>query len=185
MTEPTDEELCEAYQNGNLSACEQLLDRYKGLVLYHARSLFLIGGDNQDLIQEGMIGLFRAIGDYDPSAGASFHTFASLCIRRQQWKAVEASNKKKNQPLNEAVSLEDVEITDHMSPEQQLLDEEQGDVLYQEILSLLSPMEQEVLNRYLVQPDYKKIAKDMGAEPKKIDNALQRIRNKIKKYLKV
>ncbi len=180
----SDEDLIEAYHMGNQTACEVLLDRYKGLVLYHARSLFLIGGDTQDLIQEGMIGLFRAIQDYDKNQGASFQTFASLCIRRQQWKAVEASNKKRNQPLNEAVSLDDVELTDHMSPEQMMLDEEQGNVLYDRIVALLSPMEKEVLERYLKQPDYKRIAEDMGVEPKKVDNALQRIRNKIRKNLK-
>lgn len=197
MTERLDEELLRAYRGGHDASGEELLSRYKGLVLRNAKSLFLVGGDQDDLIQEGMMGVFSAMLTYREDRGASFRTFANLCIRRQMLKAIESSGTKKHMPLNTALSLnltgegEGVREADlpealNPSPEdplQILLDDEVVERLLMKIRKSLSPMEEQVLSLHLDGLDYLQIADCMGREPKSIDNALQRIRGKVRREL--
>ena len=153
--------------------------------------MFLIGGDNDDLIQEGMIGLFKADRDYQPEKEASFQTFARICVDRQIYNAIQNSNRQKHQPLNSYISLsqEDGENEEHLpdmwveNPESIIIDQENVRDLEQEITCTLSPMENQVLDYYLDGNGYTEIAKIMGKTPKSIDNALQRIRGKIKEQL--
>lgn len=153
--------------------------------------MFLIGGDNDDLIQEGMIGLFKAVRDYQPEKEASFQTFARICVDRQIYNAIQNSNRQKHQPLNSYISLsqEDGENEEHLpdmwveNPESIIIDQENVRDLEQEITCTLSPMENQVLDYYLDGNGYTEIAKIMGKTPKSIDNALQRIRGKIKEQL--
>lgn len=165
-----------------------LLNRYKSVVRAQSRMRFLIGGDEEDLIQEGMIGLYKAVRDYDESRGASFKTFASLCISRQMAKAIETSGRDKNRPLNSSVSLTDEEWENQMkdetnSPESIVLNQESGEELLKKIKKSLSSMEQRVLDLYLTGADYREIAKTIHKSPKSIDNTLQRIRKKTIKNL--
>lgn len=160
-----------------------LLNRYKSLVRAQSRMRFLIGGDEEDLIQEGMIGLYKAVRDYDESRGASFKTFATLCISRQMAKAVETSGREKNRPLNSSVALTDEEWESQMkdeinSPEAIVLNQESENELLTKIKKSLSPMEQRVLDLYLTGADYREIAEKIHKTPKSIDNTLQRIRRK-------
>ena len=171
-----------------------LLGRYKSLVRSKARSYFLIGGETEDLVQEGMIGLFDAITDYDPDKGASFSTFAELCVSRQIFTALQISTRKKNTPLNEALSLDamnsvggtDEELSgpSEETPEEMLVSRENVNSLFGECMELLSPFEKTVLEQMVAGEDYLTIAENTGREPKSVDNAIQRIRNKIRRYLK-
>ncbi len=183
MPERTDEELVRAYKDGSSEAVELLLNRYKRTVRCIARAKFLIGGDEEDLIQEGMIGLYKAIRDYRPHHNTSFHTFARLCINRQILKVIEASNSQKNRPLNEFVSLSGEEWEEQLerfreSPESILIEAEKEREILEKIQSALSPLERKVLNLYLNGLDYREIAAKLNRTPKSIDNALQRIRKK-------
>lgn len=181
--EKTDEELVKRYKGGDPEAMDLLLNRYKSLVRAQSRMRFLIGGDEEDLIQEGMIGLYKAVRDYDESRGASFKTFATLCISRQMAKAVETSGREKNRPLNSSVALTDEEWESQMkdeinSPEAIVLNQESENELLTKIKKSLSPMEQRVLDLYLTGADYREIAEKIHKTPKSIDNTLQRIRRK-------
>ena len=185
----TDEELA-ALAGGDQDAADFLMERYKLTVRSLARTRFLIGGDTDDLIQEGMIGLYKAIRDYNPDREASFRTFAVLCISRQLSTAIESSNRHKNQPLNSFVSLSDDEkeevlipAMEGVSPENILIGEEEAAEMMNKIRRALSPMERRVLKLYLSGLDYTEIAAELGREPKSIDNALQRIRTKVRKVL--
>lgn len=183
----TDEELASLCAGGSKDAADFLLEKYKPCVRSMSRARFLIGGDTDDLIQEGMIGLYKAIRDYDPNKEASFRTFAVLCIARQQNTAIESSNRNKNRPLNSYVSLSDEEWETAFakmkedSPEKIVIDREATDEAMRRIREALSPMERRVLDLYLQDHDYQEIAKIMQKEPKAIDNALQRIRAKVRK----
>ncbi len=183
----SDEELILALRAGSTEIVEYLMEKYKGIVLRRARAMFLVGGDTDDLIQEGMIGLFKAIRDYQPGREASFQTFARLCVERQMYTAVQNSNRRKHEPLNTYVSLngEDVEVTSQQNwrdnPETILLDQENAKLLLEQIKSSLSPMEDRVLQEYLAGNSYEQIAEHMGKPTKTVDNALRRIRTKIKK----
>ena len=190
----SDEELVNMYHCGDDRAAEFLVEKYKNLVRMKARAYFLIGADNDDLIQEGMIGLFKAIRDYDPDKQAVFMTFASLCISRQIRTAVTACNCKKNTPLNTYISL-DSPVTDEMgedarlgdviasdyelNPEIQVIDREQTDNLSSKLYDSLSKFECQVLELYREGLSYAQIADSLGKDAKAVDNALQRIRNKI------
>ena len=170
-----------------------LLEKYKNLVRKKANALFLLGGDTDDLIQEGMIGLFKAVRDYDPAGGSSFYSFAGLCITRQMYKAVEAAARKKHSPLNTYISLSGNEEPDgdvvqlestlqiEGNPENILVHQEQMEQLLGQMEDALSPMERQVLNLYLAGNNYRQIAGILDRPEKSIDNALQRIRQKIKK----
>lgn len=183
-----DEDLILRLRAGEEGISDYLMEKYKEMVRKKARALFLVGGDTDDLIQEGMIGLFKAVRDYKPDRNASFQTFASLCVDRQIYKAIQNSNRKKNQPLNFYVSLstEDDEQTRGLwteDPESIVIGQEKADLLEENLSSYLSRMEQEVLALYLAGYGYVQISEKMNKSPKSIDNALQRIRTKVRGFL--
>lgn len=186
----TDEALIERLRAGESAIADYLMEKYKGLVRKKARAMFLIGGDTDDLIQEGMIGLFKAVRDYQPDREASFQSFANICIDRQIYTAIKSSNRQKHQPLNTYVSLSDGEAeesfrdscVEYDNPESILIDRENVEALENEIKKSLSPLENRVLQLYLDGNGYMDIARILGKTPKSIDNALQRIRGKIKSY---
>lgn len=189
----SDEELIVRYRDGDTDAMDFIFERYKHLVRKKAKAMFLAGGDNDDLIQEGMIGLYKAIRDYNTDREASFATFVSMCINRQMITAVAASNRKKNMPLNTYVSYDmpaggdedsDMRLVDilqsqtELNPEKLLIDKEHNWDLKSRLKEVLSTFEQQVLTYYLEGMDYTAIAKKMQKPPKSVDNALQRIRSK-------
>lgn len=186
-----DEELISRFKNGESEILDYLIEKYKNMVRKKARTMFLIGGENDDLIQEGMIGLFKAVRDYQPDRDAAFQTFASICVDRQIYNAIQSSNRQKHQPLNSYISLseQDGENEEHLgdnwgeNPESIIIDQENVQDLEQEITATLSPMENQVLEYYLAGNGYGEIAQIMGKTPKSIDNALQRIRIKIREQL--
>ena len=179
----TDEELILRYRSGEGPVLDYLMEKYKGLVSAKARSLFLSGGDTEDLLQEGMIGLFKAVRDYQREKGASFLTFASLCIDRQLFHAIDHAGRQKNLPLNTYVPLpeeEALKATIHLAnPEAIVLDQEEDSLLAEFLSKNLSRMERQVLGRFLLGESYAEIGRALGKEPKAIDNALQRIRRKM------
>ena len=186
--ELTDEELVERIRAGESSCMDVLIERYKRQVRNQARTLYLIGGDNDDLIQEGMLGLFKAIRDYRPEKEVSFEAFARMCISRQLYSAVQAAGRQKHVPLNTYVELtEQLDTQDDgpqgKSPEELLIDRENMERLQEEIWKLLSPMEKKILRSYLEGESYTAIASALGRSPKSVDNALQRIRRKLKRFL--
>ena len=187
----TDEQLIERLRSGETQIMEYILDKYKPLVRKKANAMYLIGGETDDLIQEGMIGLFKAIRDYDAGRETSFFHFAELCISGQLYNAVEASNRKKHAPLNSYVSFyagseeEGQSLLDSLSsgeignPEDMIISQENAKQFWKQLRERLSGMEQQVLDEYLSGLNYKQIAQRMGKSPKAIDNALQRIKGKI------
>ncbi len=195
----TDEELIHRLRDGESSVMDYICEKYKPLVRNKAKSMFILGGDNEDLIQEGMLGLFKAVRDYDSGRDASFFTFADLCISRQMYTAVQASQRKKHIPLNTYISLYgdsnnqvDGENTDlaevlagkvQQDPEALFLDKERVDYLENSIEKELSTFEKEVLDLHLTGMSYSQIAKVLGREEKATDNALQRLKSKIRKLL--
>ena len=188
----TDEELIEMYRGSreHTGISDYLIEKYKNLVRKKARAMYLIGAETEDLIQEGMIGLFKAIRDYRPDRGTPFQSFANLCIDRQMYHAVEAYNRQKHQPLNAYVSLslENSEegILNELvasSAETVVLDRENVQIMQEKIKECLSPLENKVLDSYLKGNDYLKIAEQLGRSPKSVDNALQRIRGKVRECI--
>ena len=185
----SDEDLVSLYKKGDLSAVNIICERYKPLVLKFSKSFFLVGGETDDLIQEGMIGLFSAIGDYDLSSEVTFFHFANLCIKRQIIKAIEASNTKKNEFLNSYVSIYDEDDTGEKddilgfdsNPEELFIEAESTSILLNRLLESLSTNERTVFDLYMKGFDYKEIALKLGKENKSIDNTLTRIRMKAKK----
>ena len=164
------------------------MEKYNGFVRKNSRAMFLIGGETDDLIQEGMIGLFKAVQSYHPDKEASFRTFAGMCIDRQLYSAIQNSNRQKHMPLNSYISLSEEKETDELeaswweNPENIIIDQENTRSLEQEIHKVLSPMENRVLDYYLKGYSYIQIAGIMEKTPKSIDNALQRIRSKIRNF---
>ncbi len=197
MPARTDEELAALAVSGDQDAAEELLQRYKDLVSSRAKIYFLLGGDRDDVIQEGMIGLFKAIESYDASRGASFRTYAGLCVTNQIQSAVKAASRKKNLVLNSAFSLESPAGPDEDGPSLaetlpagQESDPEHAVMLNEFLQSLLSDtektfskLEKDVLRLMLQGLDYRQIADKLGKTPKQTDNAVQRIRNKIRRLL--
>ena len=147
-----DEELISRFKNGESEILDYLMEKYKNMVRKKARTMFLIGGENDDLIQEGMIGLFKAVRDYQPDRDAAFQTFASICVDRQIYNAIQSSNRQKHQPLNTYISLSDREMeenlrdscTEHDNPEAILIDRENVTALKEEMRKSLSSMENQV-----------------------------------------
>ena len=181
----SDEELIRRLRAGEKGIPEYLLEKYKPFVKSRSRALFLVGGDREDLIQEGMIGLFKAIRDYDEEKGVPFAGFAKLCIERQLYTAIESAGRQKNAPLNGYVSLsEETENLVDGGIEEAVIQREFFQQIYEEAQTYLSPLEREVLELYLEGQDYTEIAKVLGKTDKSIDNALQRIKSKIKKNRK-
>lgn len=193
----TDEELIMRIHNGkndhgdNNEIMDYILEKYKPLVRKKTNALYLIGGENDDLIQEGMIGLFKAVRDYKSDKEASFYSFAQLCITRQLSSALEASNRKKHMPLNTYISFsqsdsdgtefEEMLQDDIASPEQLLIEKEKFKEFKEQLWNKLSNMEKKVLQLYLEGNNYTSIAHMLGKSDKSIDNALSRIRQKLKR----
>ncbi len=188
--EMTDEELIQSLRDGRSEIMDFILEKYKYLVRRRANVMFLMGGEPEDLIQEGMIGLFKAIRDFRQEKEASFYHFADLCVTRQIYRAVEASQRKKHQPLNSYISLnagegeqgsllEMLSTMESANPEQLLIDQENVAAMEAQMNHVLSKMEREVMSYYLQGLNYHQIAQVMKKKPKAIDNALQRIRSKL------
>lgn len=190
----SDEELIARYMDGDSAVVDYLMDKYKYLVRMQAGNMFLLGADHEDLLQEGMIGLFKAVRDYDPGRDASFLTFAKLCISRQIFTAVEASNRHKHAPLNSYTSLsaEDseqykearerlIKMTAIESPEEMMIDRENMEQLEEMLREELSPLEKQVLDLYFIGMSTREIAAILGRTEKATDNALQRLKGKLKK----
>ena len=195
----TDEELIHRLRDGEDAIMDFICEKYKNLVRSKAKSMFILGGDSEDLIQEGMIGLFKAVRDYDSGRDASFYTFADLCISRQMYTAVQASGRQKHFPLNNYVSLdsspgrkgsqEDIRLLEALAartepnPEEVFLDKERVAYLENTIENELSAFEKQVLDLYMTGMSYTHIAKVLWRSEKATDNALQRLKSKIKKRL--
>lgn len=193
----TDEKIVELSHEGDATAEEYLLDKYKNFVRSKARSYFLVGADHEDIVQEGMIGLYKAIRDYRPDKLSSFRAFAELCITRQIITAIKTATRQKHIPLNNYVSLNkplydeesdrtllDVIIEGRTSdPEEMIINMENVGNIRTKINEVLSGLEQEVLNAYLDGKSYQEIAESLGRHVKSIDNALQRVKRKLEKYL--
>lgn len=181
----------------NREAMDFLMNKYRGLVKKEARTLYMMGADSEDIIQEGMIGLFKAIRDYSSENEATFFTFAKICIQRQLVNAVKSSTRKKHSPLNTYVSFyEPVQESKEMSvmdtiqaaenfsnPEKILLEHEKIQKLEEGIKEKLTELEQEVLLLFLDGKSYDEIGECIGKSAKSVDNAVQRIRNKMKKSI--
>ena len=181
----SDEELIRKYKDGDQAILNYICEKYKPLVLKTSKKYFLVGGENEDLIQEGMIGLFNAIGDYDIASDVTFFHFAQMCIDRQMIKAIEASNRKKHSPLNAYVSLydEDGEELEEPGlaaddPAEIIIEAEENLSLIDKLEQALSPMEKKVFELYMQDYDYKEIAVKLGKPEKSIDNTLTRIKSK-------
>lgn len=193
----SDEAVIESIRQGHHDGTSYILNKYKSIVRQKARGLYLIGGESEDLIQEGMIGLFEAIQNYDSSYHMTFHSFADMCVTRQMYSAVKASQRKKHVPLNTYVSLnaevntqtddDSVKLADvipaQKSAEELFIDRENVEVIQKELNNQLSCLEQSVLELYLSGISYAKIAEILDKEPKSIDNALQRIKTKTRRLI--
>ena len=181
----TDEELIMDFRGGDTAIMDYLLEKYKPMVKKKAKAMYLLGGDSDDLIQEGMIGLFKAVKNYDNEKNASFSTFASLCVKRQIYTTVTASKRKKHGPLNNYISLfneqgeEDQFMEEDTNPEQVLIQKENISNYYKKIETKLSGFEKDVMELYLSGENYVEIAVKLDKPKKSIDNAIQRIRRKL------
>ncbi|MBQ7765475.1 MAG: sigma-70 family RNA polymerase sigma factor [Lachnospiraceae bacterium] len=199
----TDEELIERLRDGEEQIMEYLLNKYKNLVRSKAKSMYILGGDTQDLVQEGMIGLFKAVRDYDAGRDASFCTFAQLCVSRNIYSAVQRSGRKKHAPLNFYTSIygqdggregenqsesgfyhgmELMADGEASNPEEIIIGQENMEQLQKYIETELSSFENQVLELHITGMGYVEIAKVLGRDEKATDNALQRIRAKLKRY---
>ncbi|MCX7710308.1 MAG: RNA polymerase sporulation sigma factor SigH [Clostridia bacterium] len=192
-----DEEVIEEAKSGNNRALEYLINKYKSFVRAKARTYFLIGADREDIIQEGMIGLYKAIRDYREDKLSSFRAFAELCITRQIITAIKTATRQKHIPLNSYVSLNkpifdeesDRTLMDVISeesisdPEEMLINREEFNGIESKIGELLSGLEWEVLSLYLQGKSYQEIAEELDRHVKSIDNALQRVKRKLEKFL--
>lgn len=193
----SDEEIVDLVKDGHLSAEEHLINKYKNFVRAKARSYFLIGADREDIIQEGMIGLFKAIRDFRGDKLSSFRAFAELCITRQIITAIKTATRQKHIPLNSYVSLNkpiydedsDRTLLDVISgskitdPEELIISREEFDNIEEKMGEILSSLEWKVLMSYLEGKSYQEIAVDLKRHVKSIDNALQRVKRKLERYL--
>lgn len=195
--EREDEEIIRQIQEGNQELTDHIMEQYKYLVKKKAKALYILGGDNDDLIQEGMIGLFKAIRDFDCEQNYSFRAFAEICITRQMYSAMKAAGRQKHLPLNTYISfhtmigsgedegeLKDVLESGMKTPEELVIGREDLQQLAEIIEQKLSVMEKEVLDLYISGISYKDIAKILGKSEKSIDNALQRMKSKLADTLK-
>lgn len=193
----TDDEIVEMFRSGDDRALEYLLNKYKFVVRIKARTYFLAGADREDIIQEGMIGLYKAVMSYNADKQSSFKAFADLCITRQIITAVKTSNRLKNKPLNSYISLnkpaydEDSEKTLMDFLENSMMDNPEDIIIHNENLRLmekkfdtaLSKLEKRVLDYYLDGKSYQDIATAIDKSTKSVDNAIQRIRNKLTPFI--
>jgi len=192
-----DEEIVEFAREGDDAALEYLINKYKNFVRAKARSYFLIGADREDIIQEGMIGLYKAIRDFRLDKLSSFRAFAELCITRQIITAIKTATRQKHIPLNSYVSLNkpiydedsDRTLLDIISgskitdPEELIISREEFDDIEEKMGEILSSLEWKVLMSYLEGKSYQEIAEDLKRHVKSIDNALQRVKRKLERYL--
>jgi len=191
----SDEELISRLRDGEEDIIDYIIEKYKGLVKQKAKSMYLLGADHDDLLQEGMIGLYKAVRDYDFGRDASFFTFAELCITRQLYTAVQASQRKKHSFLNGYVSLYEkqgeqdenqtellqVLSSDTKDPEELTIDRENLEQFELAIEQEMSTFEKQVMELILIGMKYTEIARVLGKTDKAIDNAIQRIRTKVKR----
>lgn len=193
----SDEQLIRKLRAGENDIMDFIMMKYKSMVRKKARAMYLLGGENEDLIQEGMIGLIKAVRDFDESQGASFLSFAELCVSRQMYTAIEASKRKKHLPLNSYISLyeesetegegkklaliDTIEPEKENNPEALYFGKEYTEALIENLKENLSTLENHVLYLHLMGTDYRTIAELLDKSPKAIDNALQRIKNKAEK----
>jgi len=195
----TDEDIVDAVHCGNSDALEYLINKYRNFVRAKARSYFLIGADREDIVQEGMIGLYKSIRDFRGDKLSSFKAFAELCITRQIITAIKTATRQKHIPLNSYVSL-DKPIYDEDSdrtlldvicgskvtdPEELIINQEEFSGLEDKMGEILSDLERRVLMLYLDGRSYQEIAVDLDRHVKSIDNALQRVKRKLERYLEV
>jgi len=197
LEELEDEEIINRIRNGCEWGIEHLIEKYKPVVRAKSRSYFLVGADREDIVQEGMIGLFKAIRDYREDKSIPFRTFAEMCITRQIITAIKTATRQKHIPLNSYISLnkrlfdedsdkmliemlQEVSVTD---PEELFISKEDYSVIENKMLELLSPFEKQVLTMYLSGIAYQEIARQLNKPVKSIDNALQRLKKKIEKSL--
>lgn len=192
----SDELLHELTVSGNCDAEDALIRKYTRVVKACARPYFLSGGDSEDLIQEGMLGLISAIREYKPEGGASFRTFAELCIRRRLYTAIKTAAGRKNAALNDSLSFESpffdekqahatyfLRDASQRGPEEMVIDSERADDILSSFYLCLSKFEAEVLGFYLKGMSYQEIASEVNRSTKSVDNAVQRIRRKLAQYL--
>ncbi len=193
----TDEELILRLRDGENQVTDYIMDKYKNLVRSKAGSMYILGADKDDLIQEGMIGLFKAVRDYDSGRDASFFTFAELCISRQMYSAIQAADRKKHRPLNSYISLygsgdeantENEKLMGELAdtgldPETLIIDRLNVEELEKRMEQELSLFEKQVLDLYITGMGYAQIAKVLGKDEKSTDNALQRTKAKVKKMI--
>ena len=182
---------------GDSQAIECIIDRYSVLVKAKAKTYFLVGADKEDIIQEGLIGLYKAIRDYDQSHTCSFKHFADICITRQIITAIKTATRQKHIPLNSYISLNKPVFEDESErslfdmitsnfdsdPEKMTILKEEYEYIEQKMAEVLSPFEEKVLAQYLAGKSYKEISVDLNKEAKSIDNAIQRIKKKIEKFI--
>ncbi len=193
----SDEQIVALCHEGDSMAEEYLLDKYKNFVRSKARSYFLIGADHEDIVQEGMIGLYKAIRDYRDDRQSSFRAFAELCITRQIITAIKTATRQKHIPLNSYISLNkplydeesDRTLLDILmegnvgNPEEMIINQENLGNIRRRMNEVLSSLEQQVLTAYLDGKSYQEIAEMLGRHVKSIDNALQRVKRKLEKHL--
>ncbi|MCR4929217.1 MAG: sigma-70 family RNA polymerase sigma factor [Lachnospiraceae bacterium] len=194
-----DEELVRLSRSDS-KAMDYLLNKYKGVVLSCSKSLFILGGDNQDLVQEGMIGLFKAIRDFDEHKNIKFSTFAQICVKRNIYTAITNSNSPKNEPLNKGLSIshtdssddddyfknlstDDLGLSEIYNPEDNVINKEKYDEIIDFMSKELSKLEYQVMDLYIIGLTTSEIAKVLGKNEKTTDNAFQRAKNKIRKFL--
>ena len=197
LAKMSDEELVIVSKSGDGYATETLMERYRNFVRAKSRTYFLIGADKEDIIQEGMIGLYKAIRDFRPEANTSFKSFAELCVTRQIITAIKKATRQKHMPLNSYISLNKPLYDDDnenplldtfvrreiLNPEEILLDKERFISIEKKLSHILSKLEMRVLNKYLEGKSYSEIAQQIEKSEKSIDNALQRIKKKIEKHI--
>ena len=195
----TDEQLVLIAREGSETAEEILIEKYKGLVRAKAKAYFIAGAEAEDVVQEGMIGLMKAVRSFDEGREASFKTYAGTCINNQILKAIRKAEREKNQPLNDAISLDnhlgekDENLTIGDILKASMFDEPEEKVIYEDTLlrlkglsrNIFSPLEAQVLRAKIAGKNYQEIAEELGKSPKTIDNALQRIRKKIMAFLEM
>ena len=194
----SDDDLVLLFHQGHLEALELLFERYRRFTRAKARAYFLVGADRDDLEQEGLIGLFKAVRDYRPDRASSFRAFAELCITRQIMTAIKSATRRKHQPLNQYVSLSGLRspegaedrladdlLDDHQVPDpaEAVISSERVDEMQARLAEMLSCLEVDVLNLYLQGRSYQDIGELLGRHAKSIDNALQRIKRKLEAHL--
>ena len=181
-TEYSDEALCAKAREGSLEAEEELVLRYQRQVRMCARPYFLAGGDSEDLIQEAMFGLIKAIREFDPSRDATFRTFADVCIRNRIRSAVTSASRGKHTPLNDSVPFDSIEAESGSSPEELYISREEETERMEQLTKCLSCLERQVLTLFLQGLSYQEISCHVGRSVKSVDNAVQRIRRKVAPY---